>query len=363
MQPTHHPAVRTRRQPQQNRTDPAAPQAKGDDATRQAGTERPQEALGGRRVHSRLSWPTACIGLLGLAVSYLAVRMAATPQQLPLMADPSPLDTASDHPQASSRRVGAETDLAWTSEPASRSLAEREASTVTPTQADREPQMAAPDTLLGELASGSPGSMSASQRRRMAEAISREPIGLDASPFDEALLDAHALPVARALRKLIVDTAEDRADITPAQRQAAEEARLSEISDLILHTQYKDPRWKYLIATNLRHAYQGEGSGIHLEPARWDEVIMDRFFAQVEWIPDATPDGRPGHKMASLDHWAYHCFLAKDKKPPLGPGALQLAKERQGQPRAQYPTAGCDAPNVKRRAVEQAGAKQDRPGD
>lgn len=137
MQPTHHPAVRTRRQPQQNRTDPAAPQAKGDDATRQAGTERPQEALGGRRVHSRLSWPTACIGLLGLAVSYLAVRMAATPQQLPLMADPSPLDTASDHPQASSRRVGAETDLAWTSEPASRSLAEREASTVTPTQADR----------------------------------------------------------------------------------------------------------------------------------------------------------------------------------------------------------------------------------
>lgn len=363
MQPTFHPIARARKQPPQNRTAPTAPQAKADTPSRQSGNERTQEALGGRRANSRLSWPTACIGLLGLAVSYLAVRMVATPQQPHLMADPSPFDTGSDHPQAAYRRLGAETDAAWTSEPASRSLTEREASTVTPTQADRGPQTAAPDTLLGELASGPPGSMSASQRRRVAEAISREPIGLDASPFDEALLDAHALPVARALRTLIVDTADDRADSTPAQRRASEETSLSEISDLILHTQYSDPRWKYLIATNLRYAYQGEGSGIHLEPARWDEVIMDRYFAQVEWIPDVTPDGRPGHKMATLDHWAYHCFHAKGQKPPLGPEALQLAKERQSQARAPHQAAGCDAPNVKRTIVGEAGIKQDRPSD
>ncbi len=344
-QPTYQPTARARRLPPQHRTAPAAPQAEAGGATGPARSERAQEGPGGRRTHCRLSWPAACIGLLGLAVSYMAVRLAAPPQQAQV-----------SEPGTLPRRSGAETDPAWTSEPASRSLAERDASIATPAEAESRPTKAAPDTK------SSVQTPSQQLAQRIA-AISREPIDLNASPLDDALLDAHTLPVAHALRKLIVDTADDRADITLTQRQASEAAKLSEITDIILHTQYSDPRWKYLIATNLRYAYQGEGSGIHLEPGRWDEIIKDRFFAQVEWIPDFAPDGRPGHKMAALDHWAYHCFIAKDIKPLLGADAFWLAKERQGQPRVQHPTAGCDAPNVRPKTVAEAGVQQDRPID
>jgi hypothetical protein len=171
--------------------------------------------------------------------------------------------------------------------------------------------------------------MTASQRRLLVDAVCREPSDIDPVPGTDWTLDTHALWVARALRQVVVQTATDPLSAQAGEREASEEERLREVVDIVLKSRFVDPRWKFIIASNLTFLDQDKEAGVHLDKRRWGIVIWEEFMKQVEWRvieSSASPGGR-ALQLAPLDAWAGHILMQEGRKPHLEADVLRLAKQ------------------------------------